>query len=107
MVKTTNASDKFIVRLPDGMRDELKAAAVANGRTMNAEIVARIANSAPERTLRDEFAMAALPGLLVRSSPQSLLDVSKEYNINPSKALAIMAYEHADAMLRARGGDRD
>ena len=42
MAKTSNASDKFIVRLPDGMRDELKAAAVANGRTMNAEIVARL-----------------------------------------------------------------
>lgn len=34
--------DKVIVRLPDGMRDRLKAAAVANKRSMNAEIVARL-----------------------------------------------------------------
>lgn len=34
--------DKVIVRLPDGMRDRLKAAAEHNRRSMNAEIVARI-----------------------------------------------------------------
>ena len=33
-------SDKFIVRLPDGMRDTLKARAADNNRSMNAEIVA-------------------------------------------------------------------
>lgn len=33
-------SDKFIVRLPDGMRDMLKARAAGNNRSMNAEIVA-------------------------------------------------------------------
>ena len=31
-----------MIRLPDGMRDELKEAAEQNGRSMNAEIVARI-----------------------------------------------------------------
>lgn len=31
--------DRFIVRLPDGMRDRIKAAASHNGRSMNAEIV--------------------------------------------------------------------
>ncbi|WP_427024734.1 Arc family DNA-binding protein [Aureimonas ureilytica] len=34
--------DQFLVRLPDGMRDELKAAADAAGRSTNAEIVARL-----------------------------------------------------------------
>jgi len=33
-------SDKFIVRLPDGMRDVLKARAASNNRSMNAELVA-------------------------------------------------------------------
>jgi plasmid stability protein len=36
-------SDKFIVRLPDGMRDALKARAAGNNRSMNAEIVAILA----------------------------------------------------------------
>ena len=33
-------ADKFIVRLPEGMRDTLKARAASNNRSMNAEIVA-------------------------------------------------------------------
>lgn len=37
--------DKFIVRLPDGMRDKISKAADENKRTMNAEIVARLEES--------------------------------------------------------------
>lgn len=44
--------DKFIVRFPDGMRDQIKAAAVARGRSMNAEIVYRL--SASFEQLSDE-----------------------------------------------------
>src|SRR5690606_26183582 len=35
-------SDQFPLRLPDGMRDAIKKEAEANGRSMNAEIVARL-----------------------------------------------------------------
>ena len=46
MVKTPSQTlEKFIVRLPDGMRDAVGAAARTNGRSMNAEIVARLAES--------------------------------------------------------------
>lgn len=34
--------DKYVVRLPDGMRDAIKNAATANNRTMNAEIIAAL-----------------------------------------------------------------
>ncbi|MEY9198340.1 hypothetical protein ABIA16_003456 [Sinorhizobium fredii] len=34
--------DQFVLRLPDGMRDTIKEAADHNGRSMNAEIVARL-----------------------------------------------------------------
>lgn len=37
--------DKFVLRLPDGMRDRLKAEAEANKRSMNAEILARLVAS--------------------------------------------------------------
>ena len=41
--------DKFILRLPDGMRDAIAASAKANNRSMNAEIILRLENSfAPE-----------------------------------------------------------
>lgn len=48
MAKTTNASDKFIIRLPDGMRDRIKTYAEKHGRTMNAEIVRILEREFPE-----------------------------------------------------------
>tara|TARA_R110000751_G_scaffold307812_1_gene431825 strand:+ start:15517 stop:15900 length:384 start_codon:yes stop_codon:yes gene_type:complete len=43
--------ERFIVRLPDGMRDRIRAAAEANNRSMNAEIVSVLEERfpAPER----------------------------------------------------------
>lgn len=41
----SDKADKVLVRMPDGMRDRMKAAAKANNRTMNAEIVARLQQS--------------------------------------------------------------
>lgn len=38
----SETQDRVMVRLPDGMRDKLKAGAKAGHRTMNAEIVARL-----------------------------------------------------------------
>lgn len=40
--------EKVIIRLPDGMREALKAKAAANGRSANAEIIARLAASLSE-----------------------------------------------------------
>lgn len=37
--------DQFVLRFPDGMRDAIKSAAGENGRSMNAEIVARLEDS--------------------------------------------------------------
>lgn len=34
--------DKFVLRLPEGMREEIREAAEENGRSMNAEIVFRL-----------------------------------------------------------------
>lgn len=39
--------DQFIVRLPDGMRDRIKAAAETNNRSMNADIVATLEEAYP------------------------------------------------------------
>lgn len=35
-------AERFQVRMPDGLRDRLRDAAAANGRSMNSEIVARL-----------------------------------------------------------------
>ena len=42
MATVGRGADQYTVRFPDGLRDRIKAAAEANGRSMNAEIVARL-----------------------------------------------------------------
>lgn len=37
--------DQFVVRFPDGMRDKISDLAKQNGRSMNAEIIARLEQS--------------------------------------------------------------
>lgn len=38
----SDIADKFMLRMPDGMRDRIAADAKANGRSMNAEILVRL-----------------------------------------------------------------
>jgi hypothetical protein len=52
---TTDKSDKFLLRLPDGMRDQISLEAQKHGRTMNAEVVARLGQSF-DRTHSDAYA---------------------------------------------------
>ncbi len=47
---TGRESDKFMLRFPEGMRDRIKAEAERNGRSMNAEIIARLEESFIERS---------------------------------------------------------
>jgi hypothetical protein len=44
-ISVTRESDRFMLRLPDGMRDQIAESAKENGRSMNAEIVARLQSS--------------------------------------------------------------
>lgn len=63
---TGRDSDKFMLRLPDGMRDRLKSDAEANKRSMNAEIVARLEKSG--RSEADEREIQELKDLTVELS---------------------------------------
>jgi plasmid stability protein len=60
--KPSAAQDKFIVRLPDGMRDQLKAAAEGNGRSMTSEVVERLRASFEKEEAQDvpDFTAAVL-----------------------------------------------
>lgn len=64
-----------MLRLPDGMRDRIKAVAAANNRSMNAEIVATLQEKYPEPTVDD--VKAALTALLARLDKASTLDEAK------------------------------
>lgn len=49
MSTSSRDADKFVVRLPDGMRDQINDVAHTNGRSMNKEIIKRL-----ERTLHED-----------------------------------------------------
>lgn len=66
-------SDKFMLRLPDGMRDRIKFAADRNNRSMNAEIV---------RTLEKAYPPANYEALAM-----ALVEVLGEMPDDESKAL--------------------
>lgn len=68
-VPTGRESDKFMLRLPDGMRDRIKGAAEVNNRSMNAEIVATLEEKYPP--FRQEQLLAAVLS--------SLKDLPTEY----------------------------
>jgi plasmid stability protein len=42
-IRTARGNEQIMLRVPDGMRDTVKARAAANGRSLNAELVAIIA----------------------------------------------------------------
>lgn len=44
-VYSSRTADKFVVRLPDGMRERITEVAKENHRSMNSEIIARLQNS--------------------------------------------------------------
>lgn len=54
---TGRESDKFMLRLPEGMRHHIAEAAKKNGRSMNAEIVQRLALSLEAEHIRTEQPM--------------------------------------------------
>lgn len=68
--------DKIVIRAPDGLRDRLKDAASASGRSMNAEIVARLETSFATRIgdERAEEVIAVVRGLVTAQHLADLLD---------------------------------
>lgn len=61
--KSVQPQDKYVLRLPDGMRDRIKAAADANGRSMNAEIILTLNEKYPPEVSFDDLA-AEISGLV-------------------------------------------
>jgi hypothetical protein len=90
---THRNADQYVVRFPDGLRSEIKAAAKSNGRSLNAEIVSRIM-AAPAMSLRDWLAGQALAGMCAFHGTYG--EGNDPWNN------AARAYEQADAMLAAR-----
>ena len=63
--KPGRGSDQFPLRLPDGMRDRLKGDAALQGRSMNAEIVARLeASYRPQDRLAEKMKLLGDSGVV-------------------------------------------
>lgn len=63
-MSTGRDSDKFMLRMPDGLRDRIKAAADTSGRSMNAEIVAVLLERFPDPDEQVSVSTADLRALL-------------------------------------------
>lgn len=72
----SQAADKFIFRMPDGMREQIAAAAKANNRSMNAEIVARLRAS-----------LEAPTSLSASGIPDHLEEIVRTYSCTHSLSL--------------------
>lgn len=93
----SRGSDQFNLRLPEGMRDRLRDAAEANGRSMNAEIVERLLLSfsidelnKQSRNVEEEAALKASYAL-ARAEMQSTRDLMRTVSDRLSRIEAAMA----------------
>lgn len=77
-------AERFQVRMPPGLRDRIAAAAKANGRSMNAEIVHRLSESLEDSAITkmlNEF----------------------DATMAPHERVIVMFNEAMDAMMKVRG----
>lgn len=58
------------------------------------------------QTLRDQFAMAAMQGILAKGF-SSVSELAEKRGVSCADYYAIAAYEYADAMLEARKDDKE
>lgn len=75
---TSRTADKFVVRLPQGMRDRIAEVAKTHHRSMNSEIIARL-----------EHSLLDLPTLPEQPSRQSLNDQQLDALSHPERELLV------------------
>ncbi|WP_226576446.1 Arc family DNA-binding protein [Acuticoccus sediminis] len=101
-------AERFQIRLPDGLRDRVKAYAERNDRSMNTEIIRVLEAAFPP----EGAATPAVDGFELRDwfAGQALNGIVAGYWGNPEmsglgpREFAEDAYAVADAMMRAREG---
>ena len=55
--RSPQSQDKYIIRMPDGLRERIRKAAEANNRSMNAEIVGTLEAFYPDRMNIEEIVL--------------------------------------------------
>jgi predicted transcriptional regulator len=92
-IYSSRTADKFVLRLPDGMRERIQEIARANHRSMNSEMIARLERSIAEETGEEVVPTECdqkMADLLDRSMASRIFQLEKEL-------------EEAHAKLRAQG----
>ena len=85
-------AEQFVVRFPDGMRDRLKEAAHANGRSMNAEIIARL-----QLTFEQDPAL----GLMTPNQRKAVLGSPEFVDLIESRLKEMVSESIADQFAKA------
>ncbi|MBL4833758.1 MAG: Arc family DNA-binding protein [Pseudomonas sp.] len=95
---TSRTADKFVVRLPDGMREHIAEVARQHHRSMNSEIIARL-----------EHSLLDLPTLPDQPSRQMLNEKQMEGLSHPERELLIrfreMSRRQQNALLALLPGE--
>ncbi|HBF08052.1 MAG TPA: DNA-binding protein [Gammaproteobacteria bacterium] len=90
----SRSADKFVVRLPDGMRQKIALVAKNYHRSMNSEIVSRLEQSLraePSLLSEEEKAALQLGGETAMDvSPQESAIISRFRQLSPSKRQALL-----------------
>lgn len=96
----SRGSDQFVVRFPEGMRDNIKNAAEINGRSMNAEIVARL----EEYPQLQDTKLAYHQAIAVQSTLEAELNRCRQ-KLDDYKLLVKFAEEQLEAAHKAPRSD--
>ncbi|WP_454259509.1 Arc family DNA-binding protein [Pseudoxanthomonas mexicana] len=86
--------DKFVVRLPEGMRDQIEVAARKAGRSMNAEFVQRLAESFEERTAPEVASLQSDIRIL-----KAALQAAHQAMENQNRLINVLTVQPPDAEL--------
>lgn len=88
-------SDQFPLRFPDGMRDYLKAEAAKNGRSLNAEIIARL-----QLSIEKQYNQRAILAHHKKLHGQELEDKAEIINLSDEATILLNRVEEIIKKMR-------
>ncbi|QLF92500.1 Arc family DNA-binding protein [Pseudomonas sp. ABC1] len=101
-VYSSRTADKFVVRLPDGMRDRIAEVARNHHRSMNSEIIARIEQSLLQEGALDSDASVRLDSPELSLHERELLQRFRQLTHRQQNALvALIAHDVEQAAQEA------
>lgn len=83
---SSRTADKFVVRLPEGMRDRIAAVARTQHRSMNSEIIARLEHSLAQRELPSK-PLTVIDSSNISADEQQLIQLFRGLNNAQQHAL--------------------